>query len=396
MTGPHEIELDDGRKVSAAKVVLATGSRPREIPGFSFDEKTVLSSTGALMAQDLPKRLLVLGAGAIGMELAYVMSAFGVEVTVVELLPRALPLEDPEASDLVAKEFGRQGVKILTGTRALGMKAGPKGVSVTLKGPDGTESSVTADRILVAVGRAPNSEGLGLEGIGVRTERGFVQTGDYMETSQLRDVYAIGDLVPTPALAHVASKEGEIAAEHAASVLKGLPLPRRRTVDPLLVPSAVYCDPQVASFGLSEAASVEAGIHVDIARFPYRGIGKAVAVDRAEGFIKLIHEARTGEILGATVVGEAATEVIQGCFCRQGSGTPDRGCCRLDPRPIPRSPRERWKRRGPPWEGPCTRDGLRGRGAEKKVPPRPLSAFKCLGYSELRPELCRRCAAGHF
>ena len=187
-----------GSSCRAKAIVLATGSRPRALPGMAFDEESVLSSTGFLMSRDLPKRLAILGAGAIGMETAFVMSAFGVEVTVVELLDRILPLEDEESAALVASAFSKQGVALLTGRSAAGVSRGPAGpCELALKAKDGTETAIAADRLLVSVGRSPNTEGLGLEEAGVRLERGYVVTGDYQESS-VSGIYAIGDIVAQP------------------------------------------------------------------------------------------------------------------------------------------------------------------------------------------------------
>ncbi|MBP7097027.1 MAG: dihydrolipoyl dehydrogenase [Spirochaetia bacterium] len=318
LSGAREVELEGGRKITAAAVIVATGSRPRELPGFEFDEDRVLSSTGALMLEEAPKSLAVLGAGAIGMELAFVMNAFGAKVTVVELLDRALPLEDEETAAVVAKEFKRSGIEILTGAKALGVDRSADGIKLRVQAKDGTESVVEAERLLVGVGRAPNTAGLGLEELGVRLERGYVRVGDYMETD-VAGVYAIGDIAPSLQLAHVASKEGEIAAEHIAHVLKGSPLPKEKRVDPLLVPSAVYCEPQVGSFGLSEAKAKETGVRHAVARFPFRGIGKAVATEAPEGMVKLVYDPETTEILGASVVGAAATEVVHELLLAKGA-----------------------------------------------------------------------------
>jgi dihydrolipoamide dehydrogenase len=270
------------------------------------------------MLEVVPKSLAVLGAGAIGMELAFVMNAFGAKVTVVELLDRALPLEDEETAAVVAKEFKRAGIEILTGAKALGVERSPDGIKLRVQAKDGAESVVEAERLLVGVGRAPNTEGLGLEELGVKLERGYVRVGDYMETD-VAGVYAIGDIVPSLQLAHVASKEGEIAAERIAHVLKGTPVPREKRVDPLLVPSAVYCEPQIGSFGLSEARAKESGVRHAVARFPFRGIGKAVATEAPEGLVKLVYDPETTEILGASVVGTAATEVVHELLLAKGA-----------------------------------------------------------------------------
>ena len=308
-----EIELEDGRRIGARAILLATGSRPRELPGLAFDESTVLSSTGALDLKQLPRKIAILGAGAIGMEMAYVWNAFGAEITVIEALDRILPLEDAEAADLVRKLFEKRGVKFITGAFAAAGPRGPDGIALDLKpakdgGPE-IPARVEADAVLVAVGRVPNTAGLGLEDVGIRLERGFIPVGDFCETAA-KGVYAIGDITPTPQLAHVASKEGEIAVEHIASVLKGHPEPRERRVDPSLVPSAVYCDPEIASFGLQEEKARAQDIPHQTFSFPFRGIGKAVAVEKPEGFVKVVAAPESGEILGAVIVGERATDIL--------------------------------------------------------------------------------------
>ncbi|MFW5802014.1 MAG: dihydrolipoyl dehydrogenase [Spirochaeta sp.] len=302
VTGAHEVTVDGDRKITGKSIMIATGSRPRQIPGFEFDEKQILSSTGALMLEKLPKSLVIMGAGAIGMEFAFVMNSFGVEVTVVELLDRILPLEDKETAAVIAKAFEKAGITMLTGTKATGLKKG-KTLEITVQDTEGKESSLKAEKLLVAVGRAPNTENLGLEDIGVTLDRGFVRVGDYYRTS-VESIFAIGDVVSSPLLAHVASKEGEIAVEHLAG---HHPEPR---LDPLLIPSAVYCEPQIGSFGYTEEKAQEAGIPHKTAVFPYRGAGKAVAIEQPEGLVKLLFNPETKAIIGGHVVGSAATELI--------------------------------------------------------------------------------------
>lgn len=316
LDGPKKVLVSAGpsasgepRALTAKAIVLATGSSPRELPAFAFDEKTIISSTGFLMAKDLPRRLAILGAGAIGMETAYVAAAFGVEVTVVELLDRILPIEDEESAAIVAAAFAKRGVRLMTGIAAQGYVKKGNALELKLKAKDGGESSLVADRLLVSIGRSPNTGGLGLEEVGVRLEKGYVAVGDYQESS-VSGIYAIGDIVATPLLAHVASKEGEIAAERIAQVIKGTPSPYEKRVDPLLVPSAVYCEPEVGSFGLAEAKAKAEGRTVGIARFPYVGVGKAVAVGSPEGQAKIVYDPGTHAILGATIVGAGATELV--------------------------------------------------------------------------------------
>ncbi len=303
LAGPNEVAVG-GRTVSAGAIVVATGSRPREIAGFPFDGKVVLSSTDALMLQRLPRRMLVLGGGAIGVEFAHILNAFGVEVRLVEMMDRILPLEDAGSVAVLDKALRRRGVTIATATKALGMETSGAGARVTLEDPTGVRTTVEADQVLVVVGRTPNTGGLGLERLGITLERGFVPVGDGYRTT-VPSVYAIGDVVgSTPLLAHVASKEGEIAAEHIA----GRPGPAR--LDPLSIPSGVYSEPQVASFGLTEERAKEAGRAYEKAVFPYRGAGKSVAVEQTEGQVKLLVDPANREIIGAHVVGAEATELI--------------------------------------------------------------------------------------
>lgn len=299
----HEVLVNGEQRVTGRNVLIATGSRPRQIPGFEIDEKKVISSTGALMLEELPESLAILGAGAIGMEFASIMSSFGVHVTVMEMLPRILPIEDAEVVEIARRSFKRQGIVMHTGAKAESMKRTKGGVELTVSLGDGKQETVAAEKLLVAVGRAPNSENLGLEEIGVEVERGFVQVGDYYQTA-VHGVYAIGDVIATPLLAHVASKEGEIAVEHMAGEH---PQPR---LDPHHIPSAVYCEPQVASFGLTEEAAEKEGVSFAKASFPYRGAGKSVAVEKPDGMVKILYEPKTKEILGAHVVGSDATELI--------------------------------------------------------------------------------------
>lgn len=301
--GPHELLIDGSRRVTGKNVLIATGSRPREISAFPFDHKKVMSSRDMLSLTSLPKSLLILGAGAIGMEFAYVMNAFGVEVTVVEMLDQILPLEDTEVVDVVAKAFKRYGITTKTGTTAKELSTKGKGVKLTVADAAGKEEELSADMLLVAVGRAPNTEGIGLETVGVRTDRGFVEVGDYYRTG-VEGIYAIGDVTSSPLLAHVASKEGEIAVEHMAG---HSPEPR---IDRDLIPSAVYCEPQVGSFGLNERTAGERGIAFEKAVFPYRGAGKSVAVEKSEGIVKILYAPDTHEILGGHAAGANATEIV--------------------------------------------------------------------------------------
>lgn len=301
LDGQHSVKVGD-RKISADKILIATGSRPREIPGFEFDEKQVLSSTGLLMLEKLPKSIIILGGGYIGIEFAHVMSTFGVEVTVVEMLDRILPLSDPEVVSVLEKDFKRRSVKFMTGTRAEKLEKSKKGVKLSVSGGDGP-ATIEAEMLLVSVGRAPNTENLGLEKVGVKTDRGFIKVRDYYQTD-VSGIYAIGDVLSSPQLAHVASKEGEIAVEHMAGEKP------ETVLDPDLIPTGMYAEPQIASFGPTEEQAKEKGLNFAKATFPYRGAGKAVAVGQADGMVKLLYEKDTHEILAAHIVGSQATELI--------------------------------------------------------------------------------------
>ena len=291
-------------KVDAKNVIIATGSRPIEAEGFEFDETRVLSSTGILAMSTLPKSMVILGGGAIGCEFAFIMNAFGVEVSLVEMAEHLLPTEDHECTDLLAKSFVARGINVLTSARAKSLAKGANTVTVVLETPQGGKI-IETDRALAVFGRKPNTENIGLETVGVKADsRGFIVVGDYNQTS-VKGVFAIGDVTAAPMLAHVASREGE----HAVEFIAGHP-PRTKNVNAEDVPSTIYCEPQVAGFGLREDEARAKGIAIKKSVFPYRGIGKAVAMGRVEGLVKLIADPQTGAILGGHVVGLNATEII--------------------------------------------------------------------------------------
>ena len=304
LAGPGKVAVEGGETLSAKNILIATGSRPLAVKGFEFDEQQVLSSSGILDLKQLPKSLVILGGGAIGCEFAFVMNAFGVAVTVVEMTEHLLPTEDFECAAVLAENFAKAGITVHTGTRATALTRSAKGVSVALSSPSG-DITVKAEKALVVFGRRPNTENLGLETVGLKADtRGFIPVGDYNQTSA-KGVFAIGDVTSTPLLAHVASREGELAVEFIAGHGGAI-----KQVDPAVVPSAIYCEPQVAGFGLREDDAKSQGIAIRKSVFPYRGIGKAVAVGKSEGLVKLIADPNTGEILGAHVVGLNATEIL--------------------------------------------------------------------------------------
>jgi dihydrolipoamide dehydrogenase len=302
ITGKNEITVSGDKKITGKNIIIATGSKPKAIPGFEFDEETVLSSTGALDLKEVPKRLLILGAGAIGVEFAHIMNSFGSEVTLVEMMGQILPNSDKDVADELEKAFKKRKITVMTGTKAKDLEKTSSGAKVTLEGKDG-EKTVEADKVLLVVGRSPNSENIGLEAVGIETEKGFIPVGDYYET-KVSGVYAVGDVINTPLLAHLASKEGEIAVEHIAGeeVEPGVPADE--------VPMGVYTEPQVANFGLTEEQATEQGLDYATATFPFRGAGKAVAVGNMDGFVKIVYDKEIHEILGAHIVGPEATELI--------------------------------------------------------------------------------------
>lgn len=291
-------------QILAKNIIVATGSRPLSLPAFAFDEKLVLSSSGLLAMTELPRTLIVLGAGAIGCEFAFVMNAFGVKVTLVELGEHILPSEDFEVAHVLDASFRNAGINVYTKTRAIRWKPADGGVVIDVE-IDGKIESLKADKLLAAFGRAPNTNGIGLESVGVKKDaRGCLITGDYGETS-VPGIFAIGDVTASPALAHVASREAEITIEHIAGRRA-----RNAQIDAALVPSAVYCEPQIAGFGLREDHAKKQGIAFKKSIFPFRGTGKSVAVGKIEGFVKILADPVTGELLGGHIVGHNATELI--------------------------------------------------------------------------------------
>ena len=298
-----EVTGKDGATTLEAKraVILATGSEPKSLPGVTIDEKRVVSSTGAVTNEGRPGSLIVIGAGAVGIEFADVYAAYGVAVTVLEALPRVLPIEDEEVSTQIARLFSRRDITIRTGVKVKSVTPGSEGVSVEVEA-EGKIETLKADQVLMAVGRAARTRGLGLEALGVATERGFVTVSATMETS-VKGVYSIGDMAGHQLLAHKAMAEGVVAAEAIAGQSP-------RPVDYGNVPSCTYCHPQVSSIGLTEAAARAGGREIAVGKFPFTASGKAVAQGETEGFVKVVADKATGEILGVHIVGPEATELI--------------------------------------------------------------------------------------
>ena len=316
---PGRVEVTDaeGKKqiLESKNIIIATGSVVRPIPGFETDGKQVVNSDHILELKDVPKSLIVMGCGAVGVEFASVYSRFGAETTIVELLPRLVPLEDEEVSKELEKSFRKRGIKSLVDTKLEKMEKTPTGVKISGKNGKGEAVTLEAEMLLVAVGRMPYTQGLGLEGTKIELERGFIKVDEYQQTAE-KGVYAIGDVVPTPLLAHLASKEGIVAVEHMAG---------RKDVRPInlrLVPNCTYCDPEIGSVGLTEAKAKEQGYDVKVGRFPFSASGKARIIGEEEGFVKIVSEAKYDEILGVHIIGPHATELIaEACVAMQLEST---------------------------------------------------------------------------
>ncbi len=304
LPGKVEVTGADGAKqtLETKNIIIATGSVVRPIPGFETDGERVVNSDHILELKEVPKSLVVMGSGAVGTEFASVYSRFGTETTLVELLPRIMPLEDEEVSKELEKALRKRGIKSMVGTKLEKVERTDAGVRVTGKDAAGKDVSLEAEMLLVAVGRMPYLEGLGIEGTKIKVERGTIQVDEFCRTGE-PNVYAIGDVIPTPWLAHLASKEGILVVEQIAGH-KPEPLNMRQ------VPSCTYCDPEVASVGLTEAKAREMGYDVKAAKFPFSASGKARILGEEEGFVKIVSDKRYDEILGVHIVGPHATEII--------------------------------------------------------------------------------------
>lgn len=307
LTSPNTVEIrdKDGKAtetVQADSVIVATGASPRILPGIEVDYKKVITSKEAMTLENIPETMIVMGAGAIGAEFAYFYNSFGTKVTMVEFQPNILPVEDEDASKEVGRAFKKQKIELMTGTKVLSAKAKGKGVEVVVEDKKGEQKTLTADVALNAVGVMGNIKGFGLDTLGVEIERGHIKVNKFMQTN-VPGVYAIGDVVGAPWLAHVASMEGVVAAEHIA----GHPTHGMEYGN---IPGCTYCQPQVASVGMTEKQAREAGYDIKIGKFPFKASGKARAIGHTDGFVKLVIDAKYGEILGGHIVGSEATEMI--------------------------------------------------------------------------------------
>lgn len=309
LNGKGTVKVEkDGKKIAdiAAKhIIIATGARARVLPNLEPDGKFVWSYREAMVPDTMPKKLLVIGSGAIGIEFASFYNTLGVEVDVVELADRVLPVEDEEISKMAKKAFEGQGMKIHTGTTVKEVKKGKSDVEVILADKKGKETKLKVDRIITAVGIVANTENLGLEGTKVKLDRGHIVTNEWLETGE-KGVYAIGDVTGAPWLAHKASHEGVICIEKIVGQPGVHPMKKAN------IPGCTYCHPQVASVGMTEAKAKEAGYNVKVGRFPFVGNGKAIALGEPEGLVKTVFDAKTGELLGAHMIGAEVTEMING------------------------------------------------------------------------------------
>jgi len=289
---------------AAKHIIVATGARPRVLPGIEPDKKQIWTYYEAMVPEAMPKSLLVMGSGAIGIEFASFYRTMGAEVTVIELLPQILPVEDAEIAGIARKRFEKQGIKILTSAKVTKVEKGANSVTATVEDDKGKTQSLTAEKLISAVGVVGNIENLGLEKLGVKIERGIVVT-DGLGRTNVPGVYAIGDVAGPPMLAHKAEHEGVICIE----TIKGL---HTHPMDKGKIPGCTYCHPQIASVGLTEGKAKELGFSIKVGRFPFAGNGKAIALGEPDGLIKTIFDAKTGQLLGAHMVGAEVTELIQG------------------------------------------------------------------------------------
>ncbi|MBP1845970.1 dihydrolipoamide dehydrogenase [Rhizobium petrolearium] len=290
---------------TAKHIIVATGARPRALPGIEPDGKLIWTYFEAMKPEEMPKSLLVMGSGAIGIEFASFYRTLGVDVTVVEIMSQVMPVEDAEISALAKKQFERQGMKILLEAKVAKVAKGANSVTATIELKDGKTQEITADRMISAVGVQANIEGIGLEAVGVKTDRGFIVIDGYGKTN-VPGIYAIGDVAGPPLLAHKAEHEGVICVEKIAG------LPNVHPMDKLKIPGCTYCHPQVASVGLTEAKAKAEGRDIRVGRFPFVANGKAIALGEDQGLVKTIFDRKTGELLGAHMVGAEVTELIQG------------------------------------------------------------------------------------
>ncbi|MGC6524733.1 MAG: dihydrolipoyl dehydrogenase [Flavobacteriaceae bacterium] len=291
----------DGKEYSADHIIIATGARSRELPSLSQDGKKVIGYRQAMTLEKQPKKLIIVGSGAIGVEFAYFYNAMGTEVTIVEYMPRIVPVEDEDVSKQLERSFKKNGIKIMTSTEVIAVDTSGKGVKATVKTKKG-EETLEADVVLSAVGIKTNIENIGLEDVGIVTDRDKILVNDFYQTN-MPGYYAIGDVTPGPALAHVASAEGILCVEKIAGH-------HIEALDYDNIPGCTYCSPEVASVGLTEAQAKEQGLDIKVGKFPFSASGKASAGGNTEGFVKVIFDAKYGEWLGCHMIGAGVTDMI--------------------------------------------------------------------------------------
>ncbi len=300
-----EVTSSDGNKktISAARIVVATGARARMLPGLKPDGKRILSATEAMIMDHIPESMTIVGSGAIGIEFAYFYHTFGTKITVIEMMPNILPVEDTEVSAELEKMYKKKGMTIYTNTKVSNVSVGDNGTTVEIETADGKKEKIDAECTLIAIGVMGNTENIGLEQLGIKMTKGFIDVDEYMRSSA-PSIYAVGDVAGPPWLAHVATAEGIVAAEHIATG-------HAHAVDYDNIPGCTYCQPQVASVGLTERALKEKGITYKVGKFPFTALGKARAIGRTEGFVKLLFDEKYGELLGAHIIGPEATEILE-------------------------------------------------------------------------------------
>ena len=304
--GKLTVTAEDGKatELTAKNIIVATGARARDLPFAKADGKRVWTYRHAMTPSEMPTKLLVIGSGAIGIEFASFYKDMGAEVTVVEMLDRLVPVEDADVSAFLEKQLKKQGMTIMTKAGVDKLEVGANSVKASIKDKDGKVTTADFSHVIVAIGILPNTENIGLDELGVKTDRGHIVT-DGMCKTNVDGIYAIGDVTQPPWLAHKASHEGVIAVEAIAGK-------HPHAMDPKNIPGCTYCHPQIASVGLTEAKAKEAGYEVKVGNFPFIGNGKAIALGEPEGFVKTVFDAKTGELLGAHMIGAEVTELIQG------------------------------------------------------------------------------------
>ncbi|HZS05089.1 MAG TPA: dihydrolipoyl dehydrogenase [Blastocatellia bacterium] len=302
--GKLTVTGNDGKaqSVETKNVIIATGSAPRLLPNLDVQMPRIVTSDELLELQSVPKSLVVLGAGAVGVEFASVFNHFGSDVTVMELLPRIVPIEDEEVSKELTRVFKKRKIGVMTDTRFQSAKVGKDDVEITYVDKDNKEGKIRCETLLVAVGRRPVTDGLGVDNTKIEMERGYIKVDEFMRTAE-PNVYAIGDVIPTPWLAHVAAKEGCLAAEHIAGK-------NPRPINYLHVPNCTYCFPEIGSIGYTEAKAKEKGYEIKVGKFPFSALGKAKILGETDGFVKVIADAQYDEVLGVHIIGPHATDLL--------------------------------------------------------------------------------------